>query len=171
MASGDTLLVFDARSGTPPATNPATFDTITGGDGTSAETLLVLAFDDTTDEYADFYGVMPESYADGGLTVTLVFTHSHASTGPTWGVMFRAVPDDAEDFDTTDHDYSTNEQTVAAGAPSVVGEFGYDNTTHTDGVQTDNIAAGDFFVMRVRRDALTDSTGDAYLVSVHIKET
>ena len=60
MASGDSLLVWIANSGDPPATNFASLDTRNG--------ILVLDFDDTTAETMQFGGVLPRHYAGGGIT-------------------------------------------------------------------------------------------------------
>jgi len=171
MASGDTLLILTPQNGTPPASSPAQLDTITGADGTSAENVPCIDFDASTDEYMDFYCVMPEHYGSGGLTLTIV----HACLGDTsnaWkcAIAFRSIEDDAEDLDTTDHayTYNTGDMTPAGTA----GEVGYDNITFTDGADSDNVDAGDLFILRVMRDVSEDSmTGDASVLAIHIKET
>jgi hypothetical protein len=169
MASGDPLITLYAWSGVAPATNGATFSTVQGT-STNNEFFQVADFDDTTDEFLDFPCVMPDHYAGTtGITCTVVFTHSHATTGPTWGLACRRIADDAEDIDTTAHTYVFN--TVAAGAPSVIGEVGYDDITFTDGADMDSVVAGDLFILRAERDALGDATGDARLISIHITET
>ena len=173
MATGNSLLILGPANNSPPGTIYATLDTVTGA-STPAETIPVLDFDDTTQEYADFYCVMPEHYDGGGITMTVMFSAAEAATDVVaWQAAFRRVADDAEDLDTTAHTYDYNE--VVATAPSVVGEVAYDNITFTDGADMDSVVAGDYFILRVTRDPTpssgTDVTGDASLHSLHIKET
>ena len=73
MATGDTLAVFTPKSNVPPTSNGATLD--------QRNNHLVLDFDDTTDESAVFESFLPEHYDGGGLTVTLVWMATSATTG------------------------------------------------------------------------------------------
>ena len=171
MASGDTLLILTPQSCSPPASVPATLDTITGADGTSAETIPCLDFDASQDEYMDWYCVLPQNYSSGGLTVT-IYHVCLSDTANAWkaAAAFRAIEDDAEDLDTTDHayDFNTADMTPAGTA----GEIGVDSITFTDGADSDNVDAGDYFIFRLMRDVSEDSmTGDASVIAVHIKET
>ena len=174
MASGDTLWVFDPLALTPPTTIFATGDTVLGT-STPAESVPVLDFDDTTQEYIDFYGVMPEHYAGTtGITLTVYFSAAEAASDVVaWQAAFRRIADDAEDLDTTAHTYVYNE--VVATAPSVIGEVAYDDITFTDGADMDSVVAGDYFILRLTRDPTpssgTDVTGDASLHMLHMKET
>lgn len=173
MASGNSLCVFQAMDGIPPTTAYATQDILAGG-ATPVEAAPVLDFDAATDEYIDFYGVLPQHYAGGGLTLTLVWSASSATSGDViWGAAFRRINDDAEDIDTTAHSYDFN-ASAAATAPSAQGEVSYDNITFTDGADMDSLAAGEMFFLRIRRDADNGSdtmAGDAELHYVHVKET
>ena len=173
MASGDLLAKFFPSDGEPTSTVYATPDTITGT-STPAEEILVLDFDDTTQEYMDFSDVMPPHYDGGGVTVTVFFSAAEAATDVVaWQAAFRRIADDAEDLDTTAHTYDFNE--VVATAPSVVGEVAYDDITFTDGADMDSVAAGELFRLRVTRDPTpssgTDVTGDASIHAIVIKET
>jgi hypothetical protein len=173
MASGDSLLILGAQNNGPPASSYATFDTI-DGTSTPAEVIPVLDFDDTTQEYADFYCMLPEHYDGGGLTLTLVWSAAEAAPDVVeWQAALRRIADDAEDLDTTAHTYTYN--AVVATAPSVVGEVAYDDITFTDGADMDSVAAGEYFILRITRDPTpssgTDVTGDASLHAVHVKET
>jgi len=171
MASGDTLLILTPQSSTPPASNFATLDVIAGADATAAESFPVLDFDASADEYADWHCVMPQNYGSGGLTVTIIWAAiSDQANACQFEAAFRAIEDDAEDIDTTDHAYDFN--TVAASPAGTAGEVSYDNITFTDGADSDNVDAGDAFVFRLMRDVSDDSmTGDASVLAVHIKET
>ena len=158
----------------PPATVYATQDSITGA-STPAEAVPVLDFDGgSTDEHIDFYGVLPQHYAGGGLTLTFVWSASSATTGDVrWGAAFRRIVDDAEDLDSTafTYDYNEGNDTTA----SAVGEVSYFNITFTDGADMDSLAAGEAFILRVRREASDTGndtmSGDAELHWVHVKET
>lgn len=173
MASGATLLTLSPLDGTPPATAYATFDTMTGT-STPAESIPVLDFDDTTQEYMDFYCFMPRNYGGGGITVTIVYSAAEAATDVVdWEAALRRVADDAEDLDTAAHTFDYN-GTVDT-APSVVGEVAYAVVTFTDGADMDSVTAGDYFILRVTRDPTPDSgtdvTGDASIHFIEIKET
>jgi hypothetical protein len=173
MASGNTLFTIFPQNSQPPATLYATLDVIAGA-STPAESILVLDFDDTTQEYADFHCFMPANYSGGGITLTIVFSAAEAATDVVaWQAAFRRVADDAEDLDTTAHTYDYNE--VVATAPSAVGEVAYDDIAFTNGADMDSVAAGEYFILRVTRDPTpssgTDVTGDASLHAIHVKET
>lgn len=173
MASGNTLLIFGAHDGVPPGSSYATQDRIVGA-ASPAETVPVLDFDGASAvEYMDFYGVMPQHYSGGGLTITIVWSASSAtSNNCVWQLAFRSLEDDAEDIDTTAHSYDYN--TVTGAAPSAVGEVSYDNVTFASGADMDSVDAGDAFILRVKRDPTHASdtiTTDCELQAIHIKET
>ena len=164
MASGDTLCVFFPAMSEPPSSNYATFDTRNG--------VLVLDFDDTTDESVEFPGFMPRHYDGGGITVTLGWMATTATAANCiWNVGFKSVSDDADDLDSKAF-AAVNEVTDTAASAS--GEVAYAAVTFTDGADMDSIAAGEYFRIDVTRSASDTSdtlTGDAELVFVEIKET
>jgi len=166
MASGDTLATFFPLQGEAPASNYATLDTRNG--------VTVLDFDADADESMVFAGFMPRVYAGGGLTVTVGWMASTATSGAiSLDVAFMSVTDDADDLDTKAFAAANNANPTAASAS---GEVDYATVTFTDGADMDSIAAGEYFRMKVTRDAdgttSTDSmTGDMELVFVEIKET
>lgn len=166
MASGDTLATFTALNNMPPSSAYATFDTRNG--------YAVLDFDDTTDESAIFLGVMPRNYAGGGVTVTVGWMATSATTGTiSLDVSFMSITDDADDLDTKAFAAANNANPTTASAS---GEVDYATITFTDGADMDSIAAGEAFLIKVTRDAngttSTDNmTGDMELVFVEIKET
>lgn len=171
MASGQTLCVFTARDGVPTGTAGATHGILVGA-ASPAEGVPYLAFDSGTDEHADFFGVLPRNYAGGGLTLTLHWSSTATSGAVVWDAAFRAVPDDAEDIDTTAHAYAFN--SVTATTASAAGEVDYCTITFTDGSDMDSLAVGEFFALRIRRDADNGSdgmAGDAYLIAIEIRET
>jgi len=171
MAAGDTLLILTARDGVPTATAAAAH-AIFAGAATPGEGVPVIAFDSGTDENVDFTCVMPRHYAGGGITLTLIWASTQTSNACVWNAAFRAVPDDAEDVNTTAHSYDFN--AVTATTASAAGEFAYDTIAFTDGADMDSVAAGEMFILRVKRDADNGSdnlTGDAYLAAIEVRET
>jgi len=167
MASGDTLAYFTALNGRPPSSNFATLDSRNGVD--------VLDFDDTTDESVEFGGVMPRHYAGTtGVTVTVGWMATSATTGTiSLDAAFKSVTDDADDIDTKAYAAANNANPTTASAS---GEVDYATITFTDGADMDSVAAGEYFQLKITRDAngttSTDSmTGDMELVFVEVKET
>lgn len=168
MASGDAVVqVLEIMA---PGSLYATYDVRLGG-STPAESVLVLDFDPSAIEYTDFkcrlYG-----YAGGGLTFTLPWSATSATSGTTrWGVAIRAIPDDTEDIDSS-HTYDFNE--VDDTAPSASGEVSYPTIAFTNGSDMDNWANGEVAIVRVRRNAThgnDNMTGDAELWGLFGKET
>ena len=166
MASGNTLCTFFPKQGEPPSSNAATPDTRNG--------IMVLDYDDTTDESIEFPGFMPRHYAGGGITITLGWMATTATSNTiSLDVAFKSVSDDADDLDTKAFAAANNANPVPASA---TGEVQYTTITFTDGADMDSVAAGEYFRMLVTRDAdsttSTDNmTGDMELVFIEIKET
>jgi hypothetical protein len=166
MASGDTLAVFTALDNMPPSSNYATFDTRNG--------YAVLDFDDTTDESAVFCGFMPRNYAAGGVTVTVGWMATSATTGTiSLDVQFMSVTDDADDLDTKSFAAANNANPTTASA---TGEVEYVTIAFTDGADMDSVAAGEMFLLKVTRDAngttsTDDLSGDAEILFIEIRES
>lgn len=169
MASGDTLAYLSPLNNEPPSSAYATLDVRAGA---AAAQHHVLDFDDGTDESAEFGFFMPRHYAGGGITVTIGWAATSATSGNCiWDVAFKSVSDDADDLDTKAF-AAANSVTDATASAS--GEAAYATVTFTDGADMDSIAAGEYGRMRITRDADNASdtmTGDAELVFVEIKET
>lgn len=166
MASGDTLVVFTPQQNEPPSSNYATLDTRNG--------YLVLDFDADADESAIFRGFMPRHYAGGGVTVTVGWMASSATSGTiSLDAAFLSVTDDADDLDTKSFATAKNVNPTAASAS---GEVDYVTIAFTNGSEMDSVAAGEMFLLKITRDAngttSTDNmTGDMELVFIEIKET
>jgi hypothetical protein len=171
MAAGNTLIVLTARDAIPTATAGAPHALFAGA-ASPAEGVPVIAFDSGTDENVDFVCIMPRHYGGGGITLTLMWASTQTSNAVVWNAAFRAVPDDTEDVNTTAHSYDFN--AVTATTASAAGEFDYAAITFTDGADMDSVAAGEMFILRVKRDADNGSdnmTGDAYLAAIEVRET
>ena len=167
MASGDTLVVFTALHNEPPSSIAATIDL--------RNQHPVLDFDAAADEEAVFSAVMPRSYGGGGITVTLVWMASTATSGnAVWQTALERHQDETDDLDSDS--FAAFQTSGAVAAPGTSGFPQYSTTTHTDGGQMDSVAVGESFRFKVRRDAddtsATDNmTGDAELLRVEIRET
>ena len=163
MASGDTLLTFTPLANQPPASTYATFDTRNGH--------VVLDFDASADEVAVFGDVLPRHYAGGGVTVTLVWMATTATSGNVvWSVAIERG-DTATDLDT---DSFATANTATAAAPATSGAPAYTTIAFTNGAQMDSLAVGEAFRLKVQRTGSSGSdtaTGDAELLAVEIKET
>ncbi len=168
MASGEP--VVQVLEVSEPATLFPQYDMRQGG-STPAERVPVWRFDAATIEYLDFKCVL-QGYQGGGLTFTLPWSATSATSGVTrWGVAIRRVQDDAVDIDTS-HSYDYNE--VDDTAPSAAGELSYPTISFADGADMDNWANGDVAIVRVRRNASHTNdtmTGDAELWGLWAVET
>ena len=131
MASGDALCVWRALDNEPPDADFATFDTIlTTSTDAPDDVVPVLDFDPgATQEYAAFSAFMPNHYAGGGLTLTLVWT-SEATTGNVkWDAAFKALADAAAMLAAT---YAAI-QTVTTGTDGTARGINTSTITFTDG--------------------------------------
>jgi hypothetical protein len=164
MASGQTLLVFNAQAGVPPAANAPQIDT--------RNNHLVWDFDAAVNELLDFESLLPRNYNGNGLTVALVWSGTTATTGVTrWLVSFERHQADVTDIDT---DGFATAKAVNATAPATNGARSYDEIAFTDGAEIDGLAVGESFRLRVERDAtnVADTmVGDAELARIEIRET
>lgn len=171
MASGN--IVGQIGDIVQPTTAFATFDTRTGA-STPTENVPLYDFDDSTAEYLDIYCRL-ESYAGGGLTITLDWSATTATSGDViWGAAIRRIADDAEDMDVA-HTYDFNDASADTAA-SASGERSRASITFTNGADMDSLADGETFILRIRRNAAAGGdtmTGDAELWawSIVIKET
>ena len=161
MASGDTLVTLFPSDNEPPSSNYATVDLRNGR--------LVLDFDAGTEETAHFAGYLPRNYAGGGLTITVKWMASSATTGDVvWGGAIEAEGTD------TDADSYATEQTATTTTSGTSGIEVDTALTFTSGANMDSLAAGKRFRFKLARKAADGSdsmTGDAELTCIEIKET
>lgn len=163
MASGATLVTFHPFQNEPPSSNYA----VAGVRNLHP----YLAFDTTTGWSAVFTGVLPRSYAGGGLTVYLHTMMASAITGTVgYTVSIERMDDSSLDLDA---DSFASAQTVtAATVPGTSGQTLLQSVAFTSGAQMDSLAAGEQFRIKITRDVANDTAaGDAQLVMVEIKET
>lgn len=153
-----TIAKFTALDNNPPATNFATLDT--------RNSIAVLDFSDTTEESAVFTGVLPQgAVVSSGLEVRILWTATTATTGNCrWGVQFEKMTSDldSDSFDTATEAHSATNGTN--GIPTI--------TTLTC-TNIDSLVAGDFFRMKIYRDASDTTndtmTDDAELIAVELR--
>lgn len=164
MASGDTLCVFTPLHNEPPSSNYATADLRNGHP--------VLDFDAATDEDAIFTSVLPRHYAGGGLTVTIIWAATSATTGNViWNSAIERL-DTGTDIDADS--FATAQASAASATSATSGAPTYTTITHSSGANMDSLAAGEAFRIKITRDANNASdtmTGDAELIAVEIKES
>lgn len=166
MASGNTLLVLTPLANQPPASAYATLDTRNGH--------VVLDFDAAADESALFGAVLPRNYAGGGITVSIYWMATTATSGTCrWEVMFERHLAGTTDLDADDFAAS---QSAGGTANATSGIITVTTITFTDGSQMDSLAVGESFRLRLRRDAdgttgTDDMTGDAEALRIELKET
>lgn len=167
MASGNILASFFPADNEPPASNYATPDQRNGRN--------VLDFDGATDEEAVFSGTLPPHYGGGGLTVAIevAFTSATSGSGRLQADIERlqtgTLDIDADSFTGTF-------QSAGVTAPGTSGVTVIGTITFTSGAQMDNLAAGERFRIKIRRDAdgtsgTDDIATDMELVAVVITET
>ena len=163
MASGDSLFERDAQSSFPPASAAATPDV--------RNQAPVLDFDAAADEAAYVRLTLPRHYAAGGITVSLRWAASTATSGVCrWGLALERLQDDVDDVDS--HSFAT-EKTVDATAASASGELAYDEIAFLDS-EIDGLLAGEEALLRVRRlgtHANDTMAGDAELFALEARES
>ncbi len=150
---------FTPLDNQPPASNFATLDT--------RNSIAVLDFDHVTEESAVFVGVVPDNaIVSSGISVRILWMATSETTGNCrWGVQFDKLA--AEDTDTAVFDTAT-EATTATSATN-----GTPVITTLTCTTVDALAAGDFFRIKIYRDA-SDTTNDtlaadAELIAVEVR--
>jgi len=165
VASGNTLLVLLPTGSLPPTSNYATLDTRGSGH-------WVLDFDAATNESTLWADVLPRNYAGGGLTVTVCWMSTGATSGDVvWQGQFERHQDETDDLDS---DSFAAAQSATGTAAGTNGAVQYTGITFTAGAQMDSLAAGEHFRFKLIRnaaDAADTMAGDAEVLSVEIRET
>lgn len=161
MASGDSLMSWDALGARPLGVNHASLDLRNG--------IPVLDFDDTVSESLFFSGVLPRHYAGGGITVSLWWAASTATAGNVrWETAFERGNTDL------DADSFAAGQAATGAASGTSGIKVSTSIAHTAGAQMDGLLAGEPFRLRVTRiiaGVTGNMVGDAELVDIELRET
>lgn len=163
MASGDTLVTFDALAGRLPSSGGGGLDTRNG------HPVIDLA----VGEKVIFSAILPRHYDGGGLTVREHYAMSSAVANDIkLQTDLERIGDQQQDLDSdgfTGSPQNTGDVTV----PGTSGLVDIVTTAHTAGAQMDNLAVGEAFRLQVQRVAVagTDASGDLELLAVEVKET
>ena len=174
MASGDTLLILTPKAAVAPATAYATLDVVAATTATPDINRLVLDFNETEDEYADWLVMMPRHYGSGGsptgITLTFVWTCEPIINDVSWAAQIRS--EGSTDAHITKN-FSTAVVATAATAPGTARNIAYTTLALTDGAQMDSVAAGEMMTVRVYRDISVATTiiGDVELHLIEVRET
>lgn len=129
----------------------------------------VLAFDAAADESACFSGIAPQGFTGA---VTAVVTYMMASAVAD-DVVVTAAIEAVSDGDATDLDAGDSFDTANSATATVPATAGYIDQISITCTNADSIAAGDYFRLKITRDAdnVADSaTGDLYLLAVELRD-
>ncbi len=129
---------------------------------------FALAFDATTNETAQWTAVAPQGLT-GALTAIVTYIMASATSGDVdVDVSIEAVSDgDATDLDAGDS-FDTVNSTDNTTVPATAGYIDQISVTLTN---ADSLAAGDYFRLRLTRDAASDTgAGDMYVLSVELRD-
>jgi len=160
-----TYAAFTPLDNVPQTSAFATLDTRTSG-------VPVLDFDPTAVEAATFTGLLPEAaVTTNGLKVRLAWTADTVTNtdAVVWGIQFQRI-DTTTDLDT---DAFSNTFTATAAASGTAGVPVITELTLTGTALLDSVVAGDFYRIRISRDATHTSdalTADACLVACEIRD-
>lgn len=151
---------FFPQDNEPPTSNYATLDT--------RNTHPVLDFDDTTAEAAIFTGVLSTTYGGAGITISVAFSATTATTGTIgWTVEIERIGDSQLDIDA---DSFASAQTITAvTVPGTSGFIDVQSVNISNGANMDSLAAGEQYRVRIKRDVANDTAaGDAELHWVRV---
>ena len=159
MASGDTLLLFNAFSKT---------------DGTSQIGFKnghpVLLFDGATNETAEFEAVMPQSYAASGVTAYIHWGSNGTTGDADWDLAWERIGDQQQDIDADS--FAAVQSVDNTTVPATSGFVDIVSIAFTNGAQMDSVAVGESFRLQLTRDAVSDSsTDDIFLTHLELRET
>lgn len=130
----------------------------------------VLSYDAGTDETADWTGIAPVGLT-GTMTAIITYMMASAISGD---VKFQLSVEAVTDGDATDLDAGDSFDTV--NSPAVVtvpGTAGHIDQLSVTLTNQDSIAAGDYFRLRVTRDANDagdTATGDCHVLAVELRD-
>lgn len=131
----------------------------------------VLAYDAASDENAYWSAIAPQGFT-GTVTVVISYYMASATSG---AVRFQAALEAVTAADATDLDAGASFDTDNSNGGTVPGTAGYLGQISVTMTNAASIAAGDYFRLRVRRDAdgtsgTDDATGDAHVLCVELRD-
>jgi len=172
MASGDTLVVWQALDNLPPDADFATYDTILTTSADEPDDIVsVLDFDPgAPNEFAVFSAVLPEHYGGGGFTLSLLWVANTTTGNVKWDASIKRLADAVSILSAT---YDAI-QTVTTGTDGTARALNTSVITFTN-AQIDGLLKNELFFLAVERDAAdaadTMNSNDAELIAVYLIET
>lgn len=155
------LASFFAEEATSPPINNATIIT--------RNKHRLLAFDDSTDEFALFHGVFHYAYTIGDINIHFDWVAASATTGDVvWAIEFQKIVAGGHDIDSD----SFASMVTATGSANATNGIVTRTTMTLTNAQVDSVAGGDPFVIRTRRNASNASdtlVGDAQLLRLSLE--
>jgi len=157
-ATGTILLPVQAAK--LPASNPARID---GG-----QNRWYLLFDAATSQSGQWQFRLPANYSSG-LTAKIQYAMASATSG---NVIFRVSVMAVSDGDAADVETDSFATANTSATTTVPGTAGYMDEISVSLTNDDGAAAGDLIIIKLDRDAATDSaTGDAEVFNVVLEFT
>lgn len=130
----------------------------------------VLSFDAGTQETAQWTGIAPQGFTG---TVTAIISYMMASAVANL-VDFEVSLEAVTDGDATDLDAGDSFDTVNSANATVPGTAGHIDQLSVTLTNADAIAAGDYFRLKVSRDAddatNDTATGDCHVLAVELRD-
>lgn len=139
--------------------------------GVDGQNRPYLAFDASADESCDFSGIAPQGLT-GALAAVITYRMTSAITGSArWQASLEAITDG----DALDTDASSGFDTANSAGATVPGTAGYIDQISITLTNADSLAAGDYFRLRINRDAdgtsgTDDATGDAEVLAIELRD-
>lgn len=160
MAIGDTLLMFDPLANRPPTSGYVTLDML--------GQFVVLDFDASANEQAQFHAVVPRHYRGGEIQVLVSWTSTSATSGNAkLRVELIRLPSGGN-LDSLPSVSATGDLVVAA--PATSGNIGVATLA---ALPVSSLTAGEMLLVRITRlatDGADTMTGDLELIAVEVRE-
>lgn len=157
-------LFFTPEEGLPPASNPATYDVVSGTNFPVSS----LDFDAATDE-SIFFKFRAVNYGSGNLTLALDWYADTASTGSVvWGAQIACITPDTDSQDIETKAFATANSVTDTHLGTTGQRLHRALLTLSN---LDGLAADDWCVLKIFRDAdhgSDDLAGDACLVGLTV---
>jgi hypothetical protein len=130
----------------------------------------VLSYDASTQETCQWTGIAAQGFT-GTVTALVSYIMASATTGL---VEFEVSLEAVTDGDATDLDAGDSFDTVNSASATVPGTAGHIDQLSVTLTNADSIAAGDYFRLKVSRDAddatNDTATGDCHVLAVELRD-
>jgi len=172
--SGTVLDYFTALNARAGDADYATLDTILTTSADEQDSIVhVLDFPDgATETFTYFFGVMPDNYTGGGITLTIYWL-STATTGDViWSAAFKSMTPGADNLLTKA--FAAENDSAASTTAGTARVLNSTTITFTDGADMDSVAAGEPYSIELRRssnDGGDTMAADAEFFALKVSET